>query len=179
MKSPLSLMPGFTHAPGGLSVSELLARHPDLSRRTAQRQLAWLVDQGHLVARGQARARRYHAAVAPTGRQTTPLVVAEPGATPSPAVPDERSPDPLPLSPDSRDIVAHVTQPLSRRTPVGYQWDLTLTTANANLEREIADLHEQNQALLIQNTDLTEKNSLAISRAEVIQNWLAKIDQAG
>ena len=123
MKSPLSLMPGFTHAPGGLSVSELLARHPDLSRRTAQRQLAWLVDQGHLVARGQARARRYHAAVAPTGRQTTPLVVAEPGATPSPAVPDERSPDPLPLSPDSRDIVAHVTQPLSRRTPVGYQWD--------------------------------------------------------
>lgn len=55
----------------------------------------------------------------------------------------------------------------------------TLTTANANLEREIADLHEQNQALLIQNTDLTEKNSLAISRAEVIQNWLAKIDQAG
>lgn len=44
----------------------------------------------------------------------------------------------------------------------------TLTTANANLENEIAELQEQNQALLIQNTDLTEKNSLAISRAEVI-----------
>lgn len=54
----------------------------------------------------------------------------------------------------------------------------TLTTANANLENEIAELQEQNQALLIQNTDLTEKNSLAISRAEVIQAWLAKIDRA-
>lgn len=52
-----------------------------------------------------------------------------------------------------------------------------LTQTNTSLETQLADLYEQNQTLLIQNQELTEKNSLAISRAEVIQNWLAQIDR--
>ncbi|MDO4897176.1 MAG: hypothetical protein Q3971_07420 [Moraxella sp.] len=51
-----------------------------------------------------------------------------------------------------------------------------LTQTNADLEAQLAELCKQNQALIAQNQELTEKNALAISRAEAIQNWLAKID---
>lgn len=53
----------------------------------------------------------------------------------------------------------------------------TLTHTNSDLEIRLNKLYEQNQALIAQNQELTEKNTLAISRAEVIQNWLVKIDR--
>lgn len=78
----------------------------------------------------------------------------------------------------AQDTSAHQLDTVQAELKSAKEAVATLTTANTNLEREIAALHEQNQALLTQNTELMEKNSLAISRAEVIQNWLAKIDRA-
>lgn len=51
-----------------------------------------------------------------------------------------------------------------------------LTRTKESLNAQIEKLHQQNQELLKQNQELNEKNALAISRAEVIQEWLTKID---
>ena len=45
------------------------------------------------------------------------------------------------------------------------------------LEQQVEDLYQQNQTLISQNQDLKDKNALAISRAEVIRDWLSKIDR--
>lgn len=44
------------------------------------------------------------------------------------------------------------------------------------LQKQVEDLYEDNQSLKKQNEDLKTKNALAISRAEIIRNWLAQID---
>ncbi|WFF38978.1 hypothetical protein LU290_01715 [Moraxella nasibovis] len=44
------------------------------------------------------------------------------------------------------------------------------------LQAQIETLIEQNQALSAHNQELKDKNALAISRAETIQDWLTKID---
>lgn len=44
------------------------------------------------------------------------------------------------------------------------------------LQAQIESLIEQNQALNAYNQELKDKNALAISRAEIIQEWLTKID---
>jgi Fic/DOC family len=84
----------------GLGLAELLARHPQWARRTLQRQLAQLVQQGQIMVQGAGRARRYSA---PTPSGGFPSVIA--------------------LSADSRDILAYIDQPVQARTPVGYQPD--------------------------------------------------------
>ena len=98
--------------PSGLTLAELLARHPAVARRTAQRWLGQWVADDLIVARGEARARRY---LAGTG-VATPL-----------AAPDDKAvegfPATIPLSSDSRDILAYVDQPMQARKPVGYQRD--------------------------------------------------------
>lgn len=53
----------------------------------------------------------------------------------------------------------------------------SLTYENTQRQLRIDELYEQNQALLAQNQTLTEKNTLAISHAQTIQEWLAKIDR--
>lgn len=92
--------------PSGLTLAELLAHHPAIARRTAQRLLAQMLGTGQIAARGEARARRYY----PTSATTT-----------------EQSPDcfpaSIPVSADSVDIIAYIDQPLELRTPVGYQRD--------------------------------------------------------
>ncbi|OAV16024.1 hypothetical protein AO366_1721 [Moraxella catarrhalis] len=50
-------------------------------------------------------------------------------------------------------------------------------TQNA-LEQQVDELYQANQALITQNQDLKDKNALAISRAEVIRDWLSKIDRS-
>ncbi|WP_348092200.1 Fic family protein [Collimonas sp.] len=97
-----------------------------MPRRTAQRQLSRLVDEQKIVAAGQARARRYHAA---------PDI----DASASKSADDDFSYADgrymiasrehnreliykvIPLSPDSRDILTYIDQPLLARKPVGYQ----------------------------------------------------------
>ncbi len=46
------------------------------------------------------------------------------------------------------------------------------------LQKQVEDLYQANQALVQQNQDHKDKNALAISRAEVIRDWLGKIDRS-
>ncbi|UNU73732.1 hypothetical protein LU293_02140 [Moraxella nasovis] len=51
-----------------------------------------------------------------------------------------------------------------------------LEQSRTALQSQIESLVEQNHTLSEKNQELKNKNNLAISRAEVIQDWLAKID---
>ncbi|GLR27431.1 Fic family protein [Limnobacter litoralis] len=84
----------------GLSLSELLGMHPEVSRRTAQRLVAAMIDEHLIRATGIARARRYF--------------LIEPEI-------ESRFPTYIPLSADSRDVLAYIDQPLPARKPIGYQ----------------------------------------------------------
>ena len=94
-------------APDGLTLAELLAQHPDMARRTAQRRISRLIDHGQITAIGEGRARRYlsvrTAEIAAAGQDMFPSYI--------------------PLSADSRDIVAYIDQSPEARKPVGYQRD--------------------------------------------------------
>ncbi|MHB8565393.1 MAG: hypothetical protein ACYDDA_16000 [Acidiferrobacteraceae bacterium] len=68
----------------GLTLAELLARHPAVPRRTAQRWISQWIEDGKLTGQGQGRARRYRLAQA---------VI--------PAVGEEALPGYIPLSTDS------------------------------------------------------------------------------
>ena len=94
----------------GLTLAELLARHPDMARRTAQRLIAKLVEAGQVKALGEGRARRY-------------FVVGGPAGTLTLAVNADIFPSFIPLSADSQDILAYIDQPPEARKPVGYQRD--------------------------------------------------------
>lgn len=106
MTTQTALLASLQNAPAGLTLGELLALHADLTRRTAQRWLAQLVDQKKLVAVGEARARRYLAS------QDTGTAAEE-----------DTFPSYIPLSANSRDVLAYIDQPLEARKPVGYQRD--------------------------------------------------------
>ena len=82
----------------GLSLAEILARHPSIARRTIQRWLAQLAKDGLVTAVGAGRARRYSLA----------------------------APSEIPLATASREILAYVEQPIAARKPVGYQRELLL-----------------------------------------------------
>lgn len=108
MPRPDDLLDQLRAAPAGLGLAELLAAHPDLPRRTAQRWLAGQVAAGQVRTSGDARARRYHV-----------VSVIEPAGLPPAG--ESAAAAAMPLSPDSRDILAYVAQPLAARRPVGYQ----------------------------------------------------------
>lgn len=93
-------------SPAGLTLAELLARHPQVARRTAQRLISQLISAGFIGVRGAGRARRYFPSLA------------EPAVEPT-----DRFPDFIPLSADSKDVLAYIDQPLEARKPVGYQRD--------------------------------------------------------
>jgi len=90
--------------PKGASLEEVIVGlDPTISRRTLQRRLASLVKTGHLVAMGQARARRYKLK----------------------HIPEEELPQPLrytsfPITEAAALIHEKVTQPLHARHPVTY-----------------------------------------------------------
>lgn len=108
MSSPAALLESIRNAPG-LSLAELLTRHPEVPRRTAQRWLADLVASGDAAPEGEGRARRYRPA-----QPTAPLPTLGP---------DAGFPRHIPVSTDSQDILNYVSRPTSARTPVGYQSD--------------------------------------------------------
>lgn len=109
MSTAADLLKSIKNATNGLSLKELLTRHPNAARRTAQRWISGLIDDGKLTSRGAGRARRYLAVAA------TSAATADAG--------DDAFPGYIPLSPDSRDILAYVGQPPEARKPVGYQRD--------------------------------------------------------
>lgn len=90
----------------GLTLTQLLDQHPTMARRTVQRQIARLIEEGQIRATGEGRARRYLS-----------RTVAQPG----PAT--DHFPAFIPLSADSKDILAYIDQPTEARKPVGYQPD--------------------------------------------------------
>lgn len=92
----------------GLTLAELMAQHPKLARRTAQRWISQLITEGAITAFGQGRARRY-------------LTLKTPVTTGAAA--QDNFPAYIGLSADSLDILAYVDQPLAGRKPVGYQRD--------------------------------------------------------
>jgi Fic family protein len=102
MSSSSDLLNSIQSSGNGLTLAELLVAHPVLARRTAQRLIAGLIDRGQIIARGEARARRYFGVVTSVS---------------------DGFPRQIPLSADSQDILAYIDQPAQARNPVGYQRD--------------------------------------------------------
>ncbi len=109
MKTSAVLLKSIQSSPTGLTLSGLLAQHPDLARRTVQRWLSQWVQQGEITASGEGRARRYAGPALPDSAGAIALT--------------DRVPSQIPLSADSQDIMAYVDQPLQARKPVVYQRD--------------------------------------------------------
>lgn len=109
MSAYSQLLNSIHESPLGLSLSELLALHPDLARRTVQRWIGQLIIDQRVLATGQGRARRY---LARTSADVMSLRAEK-----------DTFPAYIPLSADSRDILSYVDLPLEARKPVGYQRD--------------------------------------------------------
>lgn len=103
-----ALQQSIQHADNGLTLADLLRQHPALARRTAQRLIAALLEEGLIIATGQGRARRYFA------KQLVPI---------NDLQTMDRFPAFIPLSADSLDILAYIEKPTEARIPVGYQSD--------------------------------------------------------
>ena len=107
------LLQSIHETPAGVTLAELLALHPGVARRTAQRWLGQWVADGMIAAQGAARARRYLPAAAPSQTEQATQHAEKQGGFPAT----------IPLSADSRDVLAYVDQPMAARKPVGYQRD--------------------------------------------------------
>ena len=116
-KNTIALLHTIQGASGGLGLSELLTRHPDIARRTAQRFVGRWIREGQIVAVGEGRARRYRATASATISANTA---------------DSGFPSDIPVSADSQDVLAYVDQPLEARKPVGY-------------DREFLDAYQPNE----------------------------------
>jgi len=90
-----------------LTLADLMARHSEIARRTAQRWVSQLIRDGHVVGIGEGRARRYLGVIS-----VEPVPLRDDG---------NGFPAQIPLSADSRDILVYVDQSLEARKPVGYQ----------------------------------------------------------
>lgn len=97
------LLHTLTTASTALTLTELLQRHPDIARRTAQRWLSQWLQAGKLTSHKDGRNIRYQVLAAFT--------------------PQDDFPAHIPLSADSRDILAYINQPILARKPIGYQRD--------------------------------------------------------
>lgn len=107
MSGVTDLLKSIQESAAGLTLADLLARHPGFARRTAQRWISQLIGDGRIAAIGEGRARRYLA--------FKTLVTADSASE------QNIFPAYIPLSADSRDILTYVDQPLKARKPVGYQ----------------------------------------------------------
>ena len=114
MSSPSKFLDSINAAANGVSMSELMAMHPDTARRSVQRLVAKLVENGQAIARGDGRGRRYYGA----------SISQKTGARASEA---DVFPVYIPVSADSQDILGYINLPLEARKPVGYQVDLLNT----------------------------------------------------
>ena len=110
MSSTSDLLSSIKISINGVTLAELLKQHPNIARRTAQRQISRLIQNGEVVARGEGRARRYFNTDVPTG------IGSDLGRK-------DAFPGFIPVSADSQDILSYIDQPLVARKPVGYQRD--------------------------------------------------------
>ena len=107
MASSAELLTSIRASGKGLALAELLARHPGIARRTAQRLIAKLVACGQFDARGEGRARRY------IGSADKAVSASHPGAS------TDAFPAFISLSADSQDILVYFDRPSEARKPVG------------------------------------------------------------
>jgi Fic/DOC family len=116
---------GQTQSEPGLTLAQLQAVVPQLSRRSVQRQLYQWLDSQFIQAQGKGRARRFRLApkldaadVSKNNAQgNAQSKAAGMGAKPASALGD------IVYANDTQDITAYLSQPPSKRTPVGYQFD--------------------------------------------------------
>jgi hypothetical protein len=108
MRSTTDVQNAILVATEGVTLAELLTRHPDLARRTVQRMIAKLIEAGQVIAVGEGRARHYFRAGTHPDAGTRTIAT-------------EGFPGFIPVSADSLDIVAYIDQPVEARRPVGYQ----------------------------------------------------------
>jgi len=62
MRSATDLQTSIQESDNGTTLAELLAKHPSIARRTAQRLIAKLIESELVNAQGEGRARRYFSA---------------------------------------------------------------------------------------------------------------------
>ncbi|MCP4238820.1 MAG: Fic family protein [Aestuariibacter sp.] len=110
MSFTYELLNSINAAANGVSMAELMTMHPDVARRSAQRQVAKLVESGHVIARGEGRGRRYFGT---SSQQEADFQASE----------GDEFPVFIPVSADSHDILGYINQSLEARKPVGYQRD--------------------------------------------------------
>ena len=110
MTSTIELLNSINATTNGVSMADLMAMHPDMARRSAQRQVAKWVEEGQVIARGDGRGRRYYGA---SDSQKAGVRESEVDAFPGF----------IPVSADSQDILSYINRPIEARTPVGYQLD--------------------------------------------------------
>ncbi|WP_430930097.1 Fic family protein, partial [Pseudomonas aeruginosa] len=125
-----------------MSLTELLVRHPDIARRTAQRLIAKLIETGQISAQGEGRARRYFGTAIQA--ETSPL-----------DTDTDSFPSFIPLSADSRDILAYINQPTEARKPVGYQRDF-LDTYQPNVTSYLPESLRRQLHRMGKTTDAVE-----------------------
>ena len=113
MSSTTDLFNSIRLSVAGLSLAELLTEHPYMARRTAQRLIAKLIENGQAAGMGQGRARRYFAVSAVSGQADRFIAAAA----------SDIFPNFIRRSADSEDVLAYVDQPTQARQPVGYQHD--------------------------------------------------------
>ncbi len=106
------LLASIEEKPQGLSLAQLLTQHRKVARRTAQRLIGKLLEEGKIVANGEARARRYFSVDA--------LAIIDDAV--SETAPDA-FPEDIAISKESQDILAYIDRPVHARKPVGYQSD--------------------------------------------------------
>ncbi len=97
-------------SPNGLTITELLTEHPQITRRTAQRLIAKLIESNQVSSLGEGRARHYLSVPVQMGGDLS----------------SEKAdvfPSFIPLSADSQDILSYIEQPAQARKPVSYQRD--------------------------------------------------------
>ncbi len=112
MTTAADLLETLAASPAGLTLSAVLAHHPDVPRRTMQRWISHLIAEGSISAQGEGRARRYRAGHASTPPEAPVLLATSLSSLGA-----------IPLSADSQDILAYVRQAVEARKPVGYQHD--------------------------------------------------------
>jgi len=110
MSSTTGFLSSIRASENGLTLAELLTAHTGVARRTAQRLIAKLIENGQVKATGEGRSRRYFGSDAPAGSGGL-------------AAGADTFPPFIPLSADSRDILAYIEGPPQARKPVGYQHD--------------------------------------------------------
>jgi hypothetical protein len=131
--------------PEGASVNDLLGpKATPAQRRTLQRRLKHLLEEGRVVARGSARATRYFIPGNGSHVLTTDRA------------PDDRQQSLLvPLSKEGQTILAAVRQPIQRRKPVGYNRAfLDAYTPNSTF---YLDVRERKRLAEAGTTDLPEQ----------------------